>query len=292
MIERRRFDTPAVVLDNEYMEAIERPAVGSADWYAALRSTSTPTLRELRLRAYGVGEYVGQEGFTTATEMLALARAAGVGRGTRVLDLCCGSGEPGLYLVQETGCHLVGMDLCEPGLRQAQRQAASARLPGSAHFLVADATRNPLESQFDVVLLLETALAFQDKPRLLRDIGRLLRPQGRLALTLEEGFPLSDEERRGVPGGEGIWLVESRPFLAVVESLGFRVKHCEDHTSAHARLARRLASAFQQHRDRLTAEFGVALCDDLVVAHARWAEWLTTRRVRKLTLIAEYTGLL
>lgn len=289
MTKRRRFDTPAVVLDNEYMEAIEHPAVGSADWYAALRSPSTPTLRELRVQAYGAGQYVGQEGFMLATEMLALARAAGVGRGTRVLDLCCGSGEPGLHLAKEAGCHLVGLDLCEPGLRQAQRRVVSAGLVGSAHFLVADATRLPLDTRFDVVLLLETALAFQDKPRLLRGIGRLLRPKGRLALTVEEGFPLS-EERRGVPGGDGIWLVEFRPFLDLVESLGFRVKHLEDHTRAHADLAGRLASIFRQHRDRLAAELGAALCEDLVAAHARWAEWLTTRRVRKLALIAEYTG--
>lgn len=272
------------------MGAIAKPAAGTAQWYAALRSPSTPTLRELRVQAYGVGEYVGQEGFMTATEMLALARAAGVGRGTRVLDLCCGSGEPGLYLVQETGCHLVGLDLCEPGLRKAQRRAASAWLVGSAHFLVADATRLPLGTQFDVVLLLETALAFQDKPRLLRGIGRLLRPKGRLALTVEEGFPLSNEERRGVPGGDGIWLVEYRPFLALIESLGFRVKHCEDRTRAHADLASQLARSFRQHRDRLAAELGAAMCEDLVAAHIRWAEWLTTRRVRKLALIAEHTG--
>lgn len=48
------------------------------------------------------------------------------------------------------------------------------------------------EGAFDVVLLLETLLAFPDQQTLLREVGTALAPGGRFAFTLEEGRPLID----------------------------------------------------------------------------------------------------
>ena len=45
---------------------------------------------------------------------------------------------------------------------------------------------------FDVVLLLETMLAFPDKQPLLEEIAGALPTGGRLGFTLEEGLPLTE----------------------------------------------------------------------------------------------------
>ena len=67
-------------------------------------------LRAARASAFAPGEFIGQESFVTAGEILTLARRAGIGGDTRVLDLCCGRGGPGLHIVEELGCAYVGVD--------------------------------------------------------------------------------------------------------------------------------------------------------------------------------------
>ena len=69
------------------------------------------------------------------------------------------------------------------------------------------ATVPPLPSgSFDVVLLLETLLAFRDKPALLHEVASVLARGGRFACTLEEGLPLTAAEAALMPGSDTVWL--------------------------------------------------------------------------------------
>ena len=58
-------------------------------------------LRPGRMSAYSPGEFVEQESFMRASEILALAHQAGIAPGISVLDLCCGVGGPGLFITRE-----------------------------------------------------------------------------------------------------------------------------------------------------------------------------------------------
>jgi SAM-dependent methyltransferase len=267
---------------------VERPAIGSTEWYDALRAQPTPTLRRAREAAYGDGQFVGQDSFMTADQILALARAAGVTSGARVLDVCCGIGGPGVYLARELGCRIVGVDLSGEGVRRAREAGQAGGLARRTAFLVADAGRLPLGPVFDAALLLETMLAIEDKARLMGEVGRVLRPGGRFGLTLEVGRPLSPEERR-VPAGDAIWLIGEAEFVALARAAGFRVRWLEDQTAAHAAVAGRLATAFGDDRGTISVEVGAA-GDEIAVAHARWAHWLSNGRVRKLALVLERVG--
>ncbi len=253
------------------------------------RARVAAALRRAHDEAYLEGEHVGQENFMSADEILALARAAGVTAGARVLDLCCGRGGPALHLAQETGCRIVGVDRSPEAIHLARAAAKRRGLGRHTTFLVADAEAVPLAAPttFDAVVLYETMLAFADKTLLLREVRRLLRPGGRFGLTLEEGRPLSREERRSIPDGENVWLIPEDAFLALLEAAGFRALRVEDHTAAHADVVRRLAAAFRRDRVAITAAVGAAAYDELIVAHERWVEWLGASRVRKLALVAE-----
>ena len=130
----------------------------------------------------------------TAAEISALAVHAGIGPGVAVLDLCCGNGGPGRFLTGQLGCAYLGVD-------ESARAVALARertygLP--CRFAVAPVPPLPAGS-FDVVLLLEAMLAFEDKEPLMRAIAAALRPGGRFAFTLEAGPPLTPAERVAMP---------------------------------------------------------------------------------------------
>ena len=264
-------------------------AIGTTPWYDALRRRDAPSFRQAREAAYGPGQFVDQDGFATANQILALARAAGVGPAAHVLDLCCGSGGPALYLTRETGCRLVGLDLSREGVTRAREVAAADGLADRAAFLVGDAAALPLATRFDAApfdaaLVLETMLAIENKPALLAEIARLLGRGGRLGLTLEEGRPLSAEERRSVPAGDSVWLVDEPAFLDLARSAGFKPRWRDDQTATHAGVAERLATRLSG--PAVADEIGPAAAG-LAAAHAQWARWLHDGRVRKLALVLE-----
>lgn len=236
----------------------------------------------------GGSEYVGQENFMTADEILSVGRAVGGRSGGRVLDLCCGRGGTALYLAEEIGYEVVGLDLSPEAVMLAREAAALRGLNHRADFRIGDALSPPASlGTFDAVLVLETMLAFEDKGGLLREVRRLLRSGGRLGTTLEEGPPLLPEERSRSEETGDVWLTPEAEFLALLEEAGFRVLLREDHTSSHARVALRMAEALRRDRGLLAAAVGQEAYDGLISAHEQWSEWLDNRRVRKLVIVAE-----
>lgn len=177
------------------------------------------------------------------------------------------------------------VEASEEAARVARSMAALRDPVTQIDFMIADATRLPLATQFDVVLLLETMLAIEDKARLMRGVRRLLRPGGRFGLTLEAGEPLSPEEAREMPGGSQIWLVPESSFNALAELSGFAVRQVVDLTSAHAVVAGNLATAFVRHRPTIVRQLGADLCAEMIASHTLWAKWLASGRVRKLAYV-------
>src|SRR4051812_21291923 len=176
-----------------------------------------------RVSAFGPGEFVGQESFMRASEILALARQAGVAPGVSVLDLCCGVAGPGRLITRELGCTYLGVDLSAGAVAIARERAGD--LP--CRFEVALIPPVP-SGPFDVVLLLETMLAFPDKEPLLQEIARTLTTGGRFAFTMEEGLPLTEAERGAMPDSDTVWLTPLPEMLACLERVGLVVRRQDD----------------------------------------------------------------
>jgi len=107
-----------------------------------------------------------------------LLDAAGVGPGTRVLDVATGPG-PVAARAAERGAHAVGVDLA-PGMI-----ALAARLHPNAEFIVADAERLPFpDDSFDAVVAGLAVLHLARPEQALAEWARVLRPGGRLAVSM------------------------------------------------------------------------------------------------------------
>ena len=239
-------------------------------------------LHRARVTAYAPGEFVGQEGFMTAGEIRALAALVGIGPGVTVLDLCCGVAGPGRLITRELGCGYVGVDASASAVALARGRAGD--LP--CRFAIAQVPPLPAGS-FDVVLLLETMLEFEDKDALVREIAAALEPGGRFAFTLEEGLPLTAAERAAMPGSDTIWLTSLDEMLAALERSALVVTRLQDHSRAHRAMAQALGVAFAADAADIAAEIGRRALDELLAAHRLWVEWLDQGRVRKLTLVAD-----
>jgi SAM-dependent methyltransferase len=239
-------------------------------------------LHRARVSAYAPGEFVGQESFMTAGDIRALAVKAGIASGVTVLDLCCGIAGPGRFLTRELGCAYLGVDGSATAVAIARAHAGD--LP--CRFAVARVPPLPA-GPFEVVLLLETMLAFEDKDALVREITAALRPGGRFAFTLEEGPPLTAAERAEMPDADTVWLTPLDEMVTSLERAGLIVTWREDHSRAHRTMAEALTRAFAADAEAIAAQIGRRALDELLAAHRLWTEWLDEGRVRKFALVAE-----
>jgi SAM-dependent methyltransferase len=239
-------------------------------------------LHRARMAAYPPSEFVEQEGFMSASEIRAMADQAGIVPGVSMLDLCCGIAGPGRFVTRERGCTYLGTDYSASAIGLARQRAGD--LP--CQFEVSRIPPIP-SGPFDVVLLLETMLAFPEKGPLLREISRALLPGGRFAFTLEEGPPLTDFERARMPDADTVWLTPLPEILGYLEQAGLVVRWQEDWSRAHRAIADSLLGAFTRGVAEIAERIGQPALDELLLAHRLWRDWLEEGRVRKIALVAE-----
>lgn len=216
-----------------------------------------------------------------AGEIRALANQAGIAPGVSVLDLCCGVAGPGRFITHELGCTYLGVDYSSSAIDIARESAAG--LP--CRFEVSRIPPVP-PGPFDVVLLLETMLAFPDKEALIEEVAGALTPGGRFAFTMEEGPPLTESERERMPEADTVWLTPLSEMLAYLERAGLVVHWQEDLSLSHRAVADSLIDAFAADATDIAAQIGQQALEELLAAHRLWSDWLRQGRVRKLAFVA------
>jgi ubiquinone/menaquinone biosynthesis C-methylase UbiE len=246
------------------------------------RAPFLEALQWAREAAYPPGEYVGQESFMRASEIRQLARHARIGPGVSVLDLCCGVAGPGRLMVAEMGCHYMGIDYSDSALSIARKLAGDLPCRFEQMHLP------PLpDGRFEVVLLMETMLAFADKRALLEGVARALEPGGRFGFTLEEGRPLTGAERVRMPDADTVWLIELAELTAVLRAVGVTVTWKQQSSASHHATATALLQALHADSTHIARQVGPQALAELITIHELWIDWLASGRVRKFAVVAE-----
>jgi SAM-dependent methyltransferase len=232
--------------------------------------------------AYPAGEYVGQESFMLAAEVRMLARQARVGPGVSVLDLCCGVAGPGRMITAESGCHYLGVD------QSASALATARQLAGNLPCRFEQAHVPPLPAgRFAVVFLLETMLAFPDKDALVGAVARALEPGGRFAFTVEEGQPLTQQERARMPAADTVWPIELAQLSGVLRNAGLTVMWRQECSSSHHAIATALLGCYRADSPQIAGQIGTRATAELITAHQLWSDWLGSGRVRKFAMVVQ-----
>jgi ubiquinone/menaquinone biosynthesis C-methylase UbiE len=161
--------------------------------------------------------------------------------GPRLVDVGCGRGGPGLWVAKATGADLVGIDIARTGLDAAE---ASARALGSqAEFRLGSFEELPLDDrEADVVMSVDAFLFTPDKRAAALELARVIRPNGRLAMTTWDYHTQPDNRPPQVE--------DHRPLL---EEAGFAVERYDD-TDEWERRLRRTTDAMLEQVEELAAE--------------------------------------
>lgn len=159
-----------------------------------------------------------------------LSRLEGL-RPDSVLDLGCGTGQ----LTQRLGeqfpeAKIVGADLSDGMLLRAAERAESSDAAGNVgSFVRGDAQRLPFaNATFDVVTCTESFHWYDDQEAAVAEIGRLLRPGGRLiiaSIATITGFADDAIQRTTQLAGRPIRPIPKRRLKRLLEADRFRVEH-------------------------------------------------------------------
>lgn len=197
--------------------------------------------RDIRRRVWG--EDFGQNSWITAAEQDRFIGWCAVGAQHHLLDIACGSGGPTIRIAERTGAAVTGVDVHPDGISAARNHAANRNMASSTTFVVHDAGRalEFADASFDALVCIDAINHLPDRPRVLADWWRVLRPGGRLAFTdpIVVTGPLTADEiaTRASIGFFQFVPRETNPRL--LAGAGFEVRECEDLTPAVAEIAGR-----------------------------------------------------
>jgi tocopherol O-methyltransferase len=158
-----------------------------------------------------------------------LAENAGITSKDRVLDIGCGVGGSALWLGRNIGCEVVGIDINHDFINVAQSEAKKRNLSRQVSFREMDFCRTSFnEKAFDVIWAIESSCHAADKMAFLREMGRILRPGGRIVIA--DGYKTAESSEFGdyLSG----WAVPGIPTIAeftdYLVKAGFQNVVCDD----------------------------------------------------------------
>ena len=223
----------------------------------ATKPSTTPSGTGRRSTGSGATTYRGEFplefahiGFLTLTEARRLLDLLHLQPGDVVADLACGAGGLGLWVAQQSGATLIGVDPAPSGLAAARARPERVGLADRAEFRQGTFEQTGLDDGVaDAVMTTDAFQYAPDNRAALAEFVRILRPGGRVGIVCFEVDPAKVE---GVP----VLGVDPVPdYTPVLEAAGLTVEVNEE-TPGWADRVYPTFSAVVDASETLTAEMG------------------------------------
>jgi ubiquinone/menaquinone biosynthesis C-methylase UbiE len=214
---------------------------------------SAHVYQSVRQETYGLD--LGQTGWMTADELRDFIGWLDLDASSRVLEVGCGAGGCAVYLADQTGADVTGIDSNEHGVANAENLAASHGLVSRVRFLRLDASEAlPFaDNSFDAVFSNDAICHIPHRPQILGEWRRVLKPHGRFLFTdaLVVTGILSHQEIATRSAVGNYFFVPVGVNERFLQEAGLAVLRVADLTASAATTAQRWHDARVRWRDDL-----------------------------------------
>jgi 2-polyprenyl-3-methyl-5-hydroxy-6-metoxy-1,4-benzoquinol methylase len=217
-----------------------------ADHYSAnYENFESDLYAQIRIKAFG--EDIGQNSWLTSDEQDRFVKWLNLSPEKTLLDVACGAGGPALRIAAIIGCSVVGVDVHEQAVSTANSLASQRGLAERAEFQPVDANQ-PLpfsDSSFDVITCIDGINHLCDRPRVIAEWVRLLKPGGRLLFTdpiILTGPMTNSEIAARSTAGDYLFVPPGHDERIIAQG-GLQLLVCEDVTANMAKVAEARSAA-------------------------------------------------
>ena len=232
---------------------------------SAYSNYAADVYRQVRVATYG--EDLGQTSWVTNEESGAIPHTLHLTSASRVLEIGCGSGAYALQLATVAGCSIVGVDINEAGIRNANTLARDRHLADRVSFEHCDVSKTlPFpDATFDAAFANDVLCHIPERLALLREIFRVLKPSALLLFSdaLIIGGAVSHQEI-ATRSSIGYYIFTPPGHNErLIEDAGFHLLAATDTTQNAAAIAERWRDARKEHREALISIEGNTNFDGL-----------------------------
>jgi SAM-dependent methyltransferase len=224
----------------------------------------SPTLRRI-WREHVTGPDYPEEfdhiSFLPLAQLRLLAEGLQLSEGDLLVDLACGAGGPGLWVAEEFGAQLVGLDLSTIAIERASVRAKALRMSDSAIFRQGTFEATALDAaSVDAVMTVDALQYAPDKTAAMSEIARIVRPGGRFAMV---AFELDADRITGLH----VWEDPVSDYRPILERVGFDVVGYDELPGWREELAAGFGAVLVE-QETLKAELGEAAAAAIVMEAA------------------------
>lgn len=183
-----------------------------------------------------------------------IAAPAGIRANHRVVDAGCGVGGTAIYLANQRGCAVTGVNVNRKQLGIARQKATDAGVADRVRFEYADCSEHlPFkDGSVDSVINIESACHYGDRGTFLREVFRILTPGGRIAAMdwmARDDLSAEEYEQHILPLCKP-WVVSplerQSTYTSLLSGAGFEVVEFEGFSGRDAENVRLIGHRYRQ----------------------------------------------
>ena len=233
-------------------------------------------------------QFHGRELFATRDHAGLLSPA----QDAHLLDIGAGIGGPARYFATNFGCKVTGIDLTPQFVTAATALTALCGLSGLVDFQLADATSLPFpDASFDHATCFYVGMNLSDKPSVLAETRRVLKPGARLIWTevsAGTGTPHYPLPWARHPADSHVELRDN--LLAKITVAGFVIDTVADETALQMDLAQQIRASGQQPSPGQNQANAVVLGADFGERRKNFIQSMAQGRIASTLIVAHKPG--